>query len=160
MDKRLYYFIQFILVIQPILGAGIVSLFGGNYNKNSQKWYKLIKKPPLNPPDYIFPIVWPILYLLIGISSLFVFKFAKKNKNLYFILFEIQLILNWLWTLFFFKFNNLILSLITIFIMIILTVSIIFISYKYSKIASYMLIPYIIWICFACYLTFYITLNN
>ena len=158
MNKYLYYFLGFLLIIQPLLGSIIVSFSGSNFR--DQKWYKSIKKPPLNPPDYIFPIIWPILYILIGISSFLVFRSKNINKPLYYTVFEIQLLLNWLWTVFFFKLNNLYLSLVTVFIMIILTTYLISISYKYNKISAYLLIPYFIWISFACYLTFYITLNN
>ena len=152
--------IQILLVLQPIVGSAIFSSIGGGYtSKNS--WYKNLKKPKINPPSIVFPIVWPILYILLGVSSLLVFRTKiPKDKKIYFIIFEIQLLLNWLWSIFFFKMNNLILSLVTVFIMIGLTIYLIILSFKYNKVATYLLIPYILWISFACYLTFYITLKN
>ena len=122
------------------------------YNK---KWYKKIKKSKLTPPDYVFGIVWSILYLLLIIFFLFAYK-NKEYKALIF--FVIQFILNLSWTTIFFKLKMLKLGLVIIVSIIILSLLCI---YNLKNInVSVFLIPYLLWLCLAGYLNLYIVINN
>ena len=128
------------------------------YNKN---WYNNLKKSPYNPPSWVFGRVWPILYLMIFLSFKNIINEEKcKNwcKPLNF--FVIQLILNLTWTTIFFRLRRLKLALIQLILIIILTFITIKEFYKINKIASYLLIPYFIWLLFALHLNFYIVNNN
>jgi translocator protein len=128
------------------------------YNNN---WYKNLNKSSLTPPNWVFGIVWPILYTLLAISFIFTFT-SKKCKGLCTPLkfFIIQMILNLSWTTIFFKYNLPIISLIVIILIIFFTI----LTYKsmssINKFASYLLLPYLFWLCFATYLNSYIVFNN
>lgn len=130
-------------------------------NTYSKDWYRQLKKSKLNPPSYIFGIVWPILYVMLAIAFLLVF-INKKCKHFCepLILFTIQMILNISWTTVFFKLGYLRLALLMIFSIIGISCLTAFKMYTISPLASYLLVPYILWLCFASYLNMYIVLNN
>ncbi len=122
-------------------------------------WYKNLNKSSLTPPGYIFSIVWPILYILMSISLWLVWK--KEQKITFpIILYFIQLILNFIWSPIFFKYHLINISLYIILLLWIVILIIICLFYKIDKLASILLIPYIIWLTFAIYLNFYIVINN
>ena len=126
------------------------------------QWYNNLKRSSLNPPSSIFSPVWFVLY----ISMLYYFIRMKRNpqcpgllcKPLYY--FAIQLCFNLLWTTLFFKLRKINYALIDIILMVIFTVLTIYHTYPIDKVASYILIPYLLWISFATYLNFYIYMNN
>jgi len=125
------------------------------------KWYQQLQKSSLNPPDYIFKWVWPILYCLMTIALYIVWTNEKCYPYCDAVTFFcIQLTFNLIWTTLFFKLQKPLLALLDIGVIILFT----FITYhKFKKInnfASQLLIPYMIWICFAAYLNLYIVLNN
>ena len=126
---------------------------------NDKKWYKNLKKSKLNPPSKVFSPVWKILYL-----SLFISFYLIKNKCLKWCeplnYFFIQLFFNLIWSYLFFKLKRVDLSLLDTFLMIIFTFLTIIKSYNYTKLGSLILIPYLIWICFAFYLNLFIYNNN
>ena len=125
------------------------------------KWYQGLNRSPLNPPSFVFGIVWPVLYLLLALSFLLVWKnprcFPFCQPLVYFI---IQLILNLTWTTLFFKYHQVGWSLVSLVLIIVFTLLSIVTFRKYSTLASNLLIPYVLWLCFAAYLTLYIYLNN
>ena len=115
-------------------------------------WYHNLIKPPLAPPDWIFPPVWLILYFTMLMALLlYIFKPAK-NKKLGYIYFITQLIFNLLWTPSFFYLKNIVLALIVVIFLDIFVVLAVKSFYKVSKISGLILIPYLIWILFATYL--------
>ncbi len=123
-------------------------------------WYENLTRPFLSPPRWVFAPVWGFLYLTIFIS--FVLYFLKKDKNKLkgYIYFSIQIILNLLWTPAFFGAKNILLALIIIILLDIFLILTIKNFYPTSKIASLLLIPYLIWTLFATYLNFsYFILN-
>ena len=123
-------------------------------------WYYNLTKPPLAPPDWIFPPVWSILYFSMLVALLlYLFKPAQNKKSGY-IYFAVQLILNLLWTHAFFYLKNMFLALIVIILLDIFVILTIKSFYKVSKISGLILIPYLIWILFATYLNIgYLVLN-
>lgn len=124
-------------------------------------WYENLNKSTLTPPSWVFGVVWPILYLLMTLSFLIVQNNKKCypfcNELLYFI---IQLFFNLIWTTLFFKMKCPLFALIDLILTFIFT----FITYykfnTISKLGSYLLLPYIIWMSFAFYLNLYIVMNN
>lgn len=124
-------------------------------------WYHNLIKPPLAPPDWIFPPVWLILYFTMLMALLlYIFKPAK-NKKLGYIYFIAQLIFNLLWTPSFFYLKNIVLALIVVIFLDIFVVLAVKSFYKVSKISGLILIPYLIWILFATYLNIgYFVLNT
>ena len=130
-------------------------------NIYTNNWYTSLKKSPINPPNWVFGTVWPILYLLMLISFFIVWKNKKCypycNILTYFI---IQFILNLSWTTVFFKFKKIKQALILTIIIFSITLYVCIQFYKYNKIATYLLIPYLLWLCLAMYLNAYIIINN
>ena len=127
------------------------------YNKN---WYQSLNKSKLSPPDWVFKIVWPVLYFLMFIALVLVWTDKKCYpfcKPLYFFL--IQLFFNLIWTTLFFVYKKPLLALIDIIIILLFTIITYFQFKKINKTASYILIPYILWTIFALYLNLYIVLN-
>lgn len=124
-------------------------------------WYDNLNKSSLTPPNYVFSIVWPLLYTLLAISFIFTYT-SKKCKGIckplkFFIL---QLILNLMWTTIFFKFKYIVTAFLMILVIIIITYYTFMLMIPISKLSAYLLIPYLLWLCFASYLNFYIIFNN
>jgi tryptophan-rich sensory protein len=125
-------------------------------------WYATLSKPYFSPPNWLFGPVWTILYFLMGVSFFLIWKQGlkkKKNKTAA-VIFGIQLLLNFLWTVLFFGLKSPVLGLIGI---ILLLVSIGLTMQKFygvSKLAAYLLIPYLVWVCFATLLNISIVILN
>lgn len=133
----------------PLALAGIVSLLT-NFDM-----YSKITLPKLAPPAILFPIVWTILYLMMGIA-LYLNRNNQKNK----MIFYIQLAINFLWVFMFFMFKMFLGSFMIIVLLDILVLYTILEFYKENKPSAYMLIPYLLWIVFASYLNWQIFLLN
>lgn len=141
--------------------TGFMSGFLTNTQNNI--WYDTIVKPSWNPPGYLFGPIWTTLYLLIGISLWLIWKSKapeyKKQQAIF--IFAVQLFLNFWWSIIFFSFKSPELAFIEILVMIILIVVTIFKFSEISKTASWLLIPYISWVCFAAILNYNLwTLNR
>ena len=134
---------KYILPLLVILTSIIGSL--ANLYINSDGWYEELIKSPLNPPSYVFGIVWPILYVIMAFVS---FRVADKIA----LIFIIQLIFNaaWSWLFFYFHFPEV--ALIDIAILIYLNQRILLIINKESRILFYLYLPYLIWLSFAAFL--------
>lgn len=135
MKKNILELIKYILI--PLVGGFIIGIISNTTN------YSLIL------PSIIFPIVWTILYALMGISSYLV-KRDGGNLKLYYI----QLIVNFLWPLIYFNLNAKFLALIIIIILIILVINMISYFKEYNKLAAKLQIPYLIWLAIALFLNF------
>ena len=142
---------QITLVIAVILAAMIGSL--ASTQASSDVWYLSLNKSELNPPSYIFGIVWPILYVLMMISAYLAYKKVYG-------IFIIQLVFNAAWSWFFFRFQMPLISLIDIYLLIALNLYITTLMYKENKLAFILFIPYVLWISFASYLNLFIVINN
>lgn len=129
-------------------------------------WYKKLKKSNLAPPNYVFGIVWPILYLTLFIYAIFLgklYKYGNLPNNFLtnpICPFLLQMILNFLWSPVFFIEKKIKLAFGIIICMIILTLWTFYTTYNIDKSISLILIPYILWISFASYLNGYIVFNN
>lgn len=129
--------------------------------QTSNGLYVDIIKPPLAPPSILFPIVWTILYLLIGIS----YYLLKKNTDTYDVSnasfwYYLQLIINFFWSIFFFRNQAFTFSFIWLVFLIITVIVTIRKCYDLYKPSAYLLIPYLIWILFAGYLNLAIAILN
>ncbi|MBE6761207.1 MAG: tryptophan-rich sensory protein [Ruminococcaceae bacterium] len=122
--------------------------------------YSSINKPPLSPPAIVFPIVWSILYLLMGISAYFLSNERNPKTSDLLKLYWIQLVLNALWPLVFWRLEAYKLAAVIIVLILILVVIITIKAFKINKLSSYLLIPYIIWLLFALYLNIAIAVLN
>ena len=151
-------FITFLLNISIPHIAGII---GSYFTISSIKiWYIYLKKPSFSPPNWIFSPVWLTLYTLIGFSFyLFHKKNQFKSKNIYF-LYGFHIFLNCIWSILFFGTHQVLFALIDLFLMIITLIILMKWFYKLNKNSFYLLVPYLVWICFACILNYNILILN
>ncbi len=141
----------------------IIGFLGSIFTTNSVKtWYKTIKKPIFNPPNWIFGPVWTALFILMGISLYLIvsYGFGYSGVKLALIVFAIQLVLNLFWSILFFGLHKPLFALIEIFILWIAILVNIIICFEISPISAYLLIPYLLWVTFASILNFSIVLLN
>lgn len=139
--------------------VAIVWLISGILTASSMESYNELIKPYLDPPGYVFAIVWPVLYLLMGISFYIIISSDKDNKDSINI-FILQLLFNLFWPMLFFLFEYYLFSSAWLLVLIFLIGYTIFKFNKISKISSILLIPYFLWCIFALYLNFSIYLLN
>ena len=141
---------RFIIYLKNIVIALAVGGIVGFLISNFIDYNDLIK-PPLAPPDYIFGIVWSILYILMGISYSILEvnnELDEKTKKVYYI----QLFVNALWSIIFFVLKLRFISIAWIILLIIFIIKMIKLFYNKNKISAYLQIPYLIWTIFATYL--------
>lgn len=138
--------------IKPyVIGIGSALLTGGISQAATYKnmdIYKDISLPPLSPPSWLFPIVWTILFILMGISCAIVYKRDKRRLYIY----ALQLFVNFLWTVIFFNFRAFLFSSVWLAFLIALICVMIKSFYTVDKKAGLLLLPYLIWVLFALYL--------
>lgn len=150
------------LVISIIIceATGIVSGLLANASNNA--WFDSLAKPKWNPPAYLFAPVWTTLYLLMGISLWLIWKnnATESTKQKAYYLFAVQLFLNFWWSIIFFELHNPLLSLIEIVLMLTLILLTIIHFSKFSKLAAWLLVPYISWVSFATLLNYSIWYLN
>lgn len=133
--------------------SGLVTMLGMESFKNANK-------PPLTPPDFIFPIVWSILFILMGISAYIIYRSDQQGKTKALIVYGIQLLVNFFWPIFFFNFSAYLFSFIWIILLWLLIILMIKLFYPISKTAAMLQIPYLLWVIFAAYLNFGVYLLN
>lgn len=139
-----------ILIICLII-AFLPAIIGSLFTTANSEWYQSIK-PTITPPSFVFPIVWTVLYILIGISLFLVWtnkKSNKSNKKQVILSYSTNLILNAIWSPIFFTLHLSILSFIIIIALIASTIWMMLNNIKFSKPAFYLLIPYLLWLLFA-----------
>ena len=142
-----------ISVVIPLILGALVGFISG-----SSSGYKNMITPSFAPPGILFPIVWSILYILMGVSDYLVKEKLNTDKSLN--IYNIQLIVNLLWSFIFFSFKLYLLAFLWIILLIGLVIKMIIKYYKISKISAYLQIPYLLWIIFASILCFFIYLLN
>ncbi len=146
--------ISLIILFLPII---IGTIIGMNIDTNI---YQNLNKPLLSPPGIVFPIVWSILYILLGISSTIIYNSNSYNKNYTLLVYFLGLILNFLWPLIFFNGQLFLFAYIILIFIMIFTIKTIIEFNKINKISSYLLIPYFFWLIFALYLNLGVYLLN
>ena len=147
---------EIISLIVPLLGgflSGLISMTGF-------KEFNSLVKPFLSPPGFIFPIVWTILYVLMGIGSYLIYSSNDYHSSCCLKIYLINLFVNFLWSPIFFGLNLRLFALIWIIILDIIVVYMIFCFFKVNKKAAYLQIPYLIWSLFATYLNLAFYLLN
>ena len=138
----------------PIITFIIAGLGGLSNQYTDWSWYETLNKPFFNPPNFIFGIVWPILYVFMAIVS-------YLNAQNIFKLYLMQIVLNGLWSWLFFVFNTTAFAFLDIVLLIFLNVLIVK-QLRASKawLSVLLYIPYVVWICFASLLNLAIIVLN
>ena len=133
-------------------------------------WYNMLNKPLFTPPSEYFVIIWPILYVLIIISYILVlcskcrqfnsYDYFCENKKKASIVFFVQILLNLLWSFFFFNMRSMTVALVDVILLFVVLIYQMIIFYKISKLSALLLVPYLIQVIFAIYLNIgFIVLN-
>ena len=154
LDKKLLA----ICIALPLLVGGVSALL----TRESMMLFESVQKPPLSPPGWLFPVVWTILYTLMGIASYLVLtsEAPKEEVGRAINVYLYQLLVNFLWSTWFFNLQWYFFAffwLVLLWVMILVT-TVRF--YKISKPAGYLMVPYLLWVTFAGYLNQGIALLN
>lgn len=139
------------------LGVGLLS---GLATMNSMEKYEALVKPALSPPPSVFPIVWTILFLLMGISSYLLWESSVYPKKKAFGWYFTQLVLNAGWTLIFFNLEMRLFAFFWLLVLLFAIGQMIVKFYQINKVAAYLQVPYFLWVVFAGYLNLSIYLLN
>ena len=138
----------FPLVFLALVLGGLASS-----NTSTDVWYQALNKSDLNPPGYVFGIVWPILYILMSVSAYRTFTDTGR-------VFFIQLVFNTAWSWMFFSFHMPLVALLNIWLLIYLNASLTLKMFKIDRLSAVLYSPYVLWLLFASYLNLFIVLNN
>ena len=144
------------LVISIIVPLAIGATSGLFTETGVGSWYQTIQKPSWNPPGWIFGPVWTLLYILMGVALYLVWKSdaAPALKRTAIILFSIQLVLNFFWSLIFFNQHAIGWALVEIIVLWLSILATIFVFARINNTAAWLLVPYISWVSFAGILTY------
>jgi len=143
--------IDYKTLIYSILIPVFLGSFVGFLTAPFNDYYNLVL-PSFAPPGIVFPIVWTILYTLMGISSYLIIKSNDSSKNEALFVYGVQLIINLLWSILFFVFRLYLISFIWILLLIGFVVVMIKKFYDINKVSAYIQIPYLLWLIFAAIL--------
>lgn len=150
-------------LIVSVLLCELVGILGTPFTLSAiPTWYATLNKPFFAPPNRIFGPAWTLLYFLMGVSFYLIWKqgWRKKKIKTAGIFFLVQLVLNFLWSPIFFGLRAPLLGLITIVAMWIMIVITMKEFYPLSKLAFYLLVPYLVWVSFATVLNAAIVILN
>ncbi len=147
----------YIVSIAAALAVGGLSAF---FTRGNMAVYQNIVKPPLAPPSFLFPLVWSVLYVLMGISGGMIYLSGRPAKNTALLTYAVSLAVNFFWSIIFFNMQAYTFAFIWL---ILLLVLIIYTIKQYKPIniaAAYLQIPYLAWVIFAGYLNLMIAILN
>lgn len=148
-----------------------VGALAGLLTRDSTGAYAALRQPPLSPPGWVFPVVWTILYLLMGLASYLLLPRGADGgalplseadgacRNALF-LYAVQLALNFLWPLLYFAAGLLLAALVDLLLLWVLVLLLLLASLRCNRTAALLLLPYLLWLTFAAYLNFGTLLLN
>ena len=148
--KALIFFLVYTLGL-----GGVSALLGGNFSLDA------LTSPPLAPPAWLFPVVWTVLYTLMAVAAYLVYTSGDVARREPLPLYLLQVVVNVLWPLFFFRLEWRLFAFVWLLVLIALVVSVFKGFHPISPTAAYLLIPYLAWLVFAAYLNLgYYVLNG
>lgn len=139
-----------------------VGLLAAFLTRDSMDIYKSIVQPPLAPPAILFPIVWSILYIIMGIGSALIYNSAadEKDKTQALFVYALQLAVNFFWSILFFNVRAFLFSFIWLLLLWVLIIVMILRFSRINKVAAWLQLPYLLWVTFAGYLNLAIYILN
>lgn len=153
--------------LKPYIISVVIALAVGGLSavitSGNMDVYENLNQPPLAPPSIVFPIVWTILFALMGISAAIVFKFRDEKPDEVrnaLIVYGVNLAVNFLWSIIFFNMQAYLFAFIWLVLLWIVIAAMIFFFKKVSPLAAYLQIPYLLWVTFAGYLNLMTYLLN
>ena len=141
-NKFLTFIFFFFITYSASLIGGLATIYF------KEPWYSQLIKPSFNPPDWIFAPVWTTLYLMMTVAIWFFWHSKNRNMNTVYIYF-IHLIFNTTWSIIFFVVHNILLALIVLIVLILLIIILIVRFKRVNLLSAYLMIPYLLWCCFA-----------
>lgn len=152
MKKKIQWKLLLVCIAIPLAVGGVAAWL----TKDAMATFSSIQQPPLSPPAWLFPIVWTVLYTLMGISSYLVYILGRESDEgkLALALYAAQLAVNFVWPILFFDFQWYLISLLWLLLLVVLVIAMIRSFYKIRPMAAYFNIPYVLWLLFATYLNF------
>lgn len=138
-----------VAILIPLAVGSLSSLLSGN-----REMYAMMNRPSITPPAIVFPIVWTILYILMGISSYLIYESQNSNKENALRIYALQLFFNFFWSIIFFGFSQYLFAFIWLLALIVILIIMIYEFYKINPLAAYLQIPYLLWCIFAAYLNY------
>ena len=154
--SKINYKALIVSIIIPLATGGLSAVI----THGEMQIYTDLTQPSLAPPAWVFPVVWSILFILMGISSYLIYMKTKNISSGCLKLYAVQLAVNFFWTILFFNFHAYLMAFIWILLLIFLIIKMIVCFSKISHTAAYLQIPYLIWSLFAAYLNIAIYLLN
>ena len=144
-----------------LLAEGVGALSGWLTREGVSVYEQTVTQPPLSPPGWVFPFVWATLYALMGIGAARVYLApASNNRSRGLLLFLVQLLFNFLWTIVFFNLQAYLFALIWLVLLLALILWMILAFRRVDTPAAWLQVPYLLWVAFAAYLTFGVWLLN
>ena len=152
-NKFLSLILFFIITFSASFIGGLVTI------SYKEPWYSQLVKSSLNPPDWIFAPVWTTLYLMMTLAIWLFWLSKKRDMNTIYIYF-IHILFNTTWSVIFFAFHNILLALINLMILIWLIVILILRYKRVNNVSAYLMIPYLLWSCYALFLNLNLLILN
>lgn len=140
-----------LMLLLPQAAGAVGSLFTAQAIPG---WYATLARPELAPPNWVFAPVWTTLFLLMGIAAFLVWRRDTKGARTALALYGIQLALNVLWSMLFFGLRSPALALAEIGVLLLAILATAAAFYRISRTAALLLVPYVLWVCFAAFLNY------
>lgn len=149
-------------IVSVVIALGVGGLSAA-VTSGSMEIYSKINQPPLSPPSVLFPIVWTILFTLMGISAAIIYRYKDTKHDgvrTALIVYAVNLAVNFIWSLIFFNMQAYLFAFIWILLLLAVIITMIVLFGRISPLAAYLQIPYLFWVAFAAYLNLAIYLLN
>ena len=154
--KHRKYWIELAFILLTLAVGGLSALFVSR----GMPPYEAAAKPPLTPPSLAFPIVWSLLYLLMGYGAARVWLSGRPGRTAAITAFGVQLALNFFWSLWFFGLQWRLFAFVWLLLLIAAILWMIRAFAPLDRTAARLQIPYLLWVCFAAYLNLGVWLLN
>ena len=152
-NKFISFFLFFIITYSASFIGGIVTI------SFKDPWYSQLIKSNFNPPDWVFAPVWTTLYLMMTLAIWFYWHSKNREMNTIYIYF-IHIVFNTTWSIVFFGLHQILLALIVLMILIMMIIILIIKFKRVNNVSAYLMIPYLLWSCFALFLNFNLLILN
>lgn len=138
---------QWWTLIPFLVAVTVVAGIGGLAASSAQATYRALELPPFAPPPWLFGPVWSVLYLFIAVAGWLLWRARGWDGVLW--LWAAQLVLNLAWTPLFFSADRYVLALVDIVALDLLVAALVVLAWRTSRVAAWLLVPYLAWTCFA-----------
>ena len=150
-------FLSFTLFLTITFSASFIGRLTTFSSK--EPWYSQLEKSNFNPPDWIFAPVWTTLYFMMTLAVWIFWHSKNRDTNTIYIYF-IHILLNTTWSIVFFALHNIFLALINLMILVMLIIILTLRFKRVNNVSAYLMIPYLLWSCYALFLNFNLYLLN